>query len=376
MAILWYNVTTLDVGGFMKKFFTNIITLAIIVAVIQSCQRKAWTQPSSSERILSVPTPQSQTTVVDQRSDEEIAQQIVDETRRQEREIFVNETIYRQFLTARENYEQLFKNGSISGQIRNTGVSLNDEHAKYIDESIKYIYDNICAYISSYEAGNVDGCINSGKKLYDFEASNINKDYVFSAIVSSQLPEGYQSPVGFHNYGHIYDGDGNIVLSNGNRIHLIGGEDALLCATPDQKNPEDCMITVAEWYKVLPTIITNRYRVVRSNSSDNGICYVWNETNVERACRREWAAIRQDGQSMYGINPDTTVIRFEEAANGYVYEDQEGTYYGPLDFRDNMRVDHIYEVQDALATHTGNVYALDQDIKDMINAQSGYTYSK
>ena len=124
------------------------------------------------------------------------------------------------------------------------------------------------------------------------------------------------------------------------------------------------MLQKSEWYRVLPDIIFDEYRVIQNSRGNDGICYFWNQRNVENTCSKEWERIREVGKSIYGLNPDNLSILWDANQVSYVYiDDYNNTYL--LDYDGNARVDHLFEVQDAMASGVGDPFFLNTYLKNM-----------
>jgi hypothetical protein len=135
------------------------------------------------------------------------------------------------------------------------------------------------------------------------------------------------------------------------------------------------MLNQCEWIENLPNVLLNEYSVVKNSRGDDGICYIWNQTTVEKDCRNEWEAIRNEGYNLYGFNQDTVFVIWDYDLASYVYVDASDARY-PLDSNSSARVDHLMEVQDSMVSKEGDVLFLDSYIKNMRAYNQTYQYSK
>ena len=368
----------------MKRYILYVIALAAAIAALKSCEDDNIAK-RSNERIIQLPlvettdrqvTPVTPAPVPVEPAEEERDYIYPEATDYQVN--FVNNVIYDNLVQAKKNFESLLASGKVSTQMQNNGTHLQDGDVRFVDDCMSYMYGLVCKYVDCYQTGNIQGCVDTAKAMCDFDLNGFNKSYLFDVMVASKLPREFNDGtvhVDFNSHNGIYDNQGNIIMTNGRKLHVIGLADPILCATPEDKDDFDRIDRVSTWYCMVPKIITNQYAVVENTAGNDGICHVWNQTNVEACCRREWASIRKDGQSMYGLNPDTVHIRWEDSANSYIYEGPNGEVYGMLGYADQARVNNIYTVQDAVVTQKGDVYQLDGNLKGMV-AQNGYTYQK
>ena len=351
----------------MKKYFKTLISIAVVVALIQSCQKKDMPE-KKRERIIHIPT-SSETveTIPSQEAYETIAPVVHDDLYS-----YVNEEVYRNLCTARDQFNTMYSSGEVSSQMINHGTNVNGEDANYINSCMKNLYNLIQSYISAYESGNSEQCYQVAQTLYSVGCNDLNKGYLYRVIVQSKLPDGYKSAIEFDSY----DGNDNLYLENGNRVHLIGGNDTLVSPSHYTNNSYSDMIYATEWISSLPSVLMSQYHDVESTYGNDGICYFWNETMVEKTCRREWEIVRRDGQSMYGLDPNTCRIVYLNDYNSYVYLDNDDQVIGTLDYANVDRVDHIYSVQDALTSKKGDVAYLDGSLREMYTTQINRGYRK
>ena len=290
---------------------------------------------------------------------------------------YVNENVYHTFANARENYSNFYSNGEASSQMQNLGIQMTQYDVDYVNNNMHIVYDLLNRYVSSYENGNYDDCITVGSQLLDMGENYLDKNTLYQILVSNQLPVEYQGTIDFKNRGNsIYDMYGNIILDNGKQVNIVGGTDDLICSSDIPYDNYNRMYMVADWIKKIPSILLNHYTPLRDTFSDLDVGYFWNQTKVERIARNEWNLLKQNGQAMYGFNPDNVVIRFSEDNNSYVYESSDGYPYGLVNYDDNAKVDYLYDLQDAIVAGEGDVYYLDNAISNMISEQQTKGYIK
>ena len=289
---------------------------------------------------------------------------------------FVNEEVYRNLHLAKSNWDQFYRNGQVSVQMKYNGTDLNHSDSDFIDSNMWKIYNLIFNYVASYESGDIENCAKNAKDLLYFYDNTINKDFLYRILIMNKLPAECQADISRPFYNSLFDQDGNILLDNGKKLSIIGIEDDIL-ETHYDNNFYDKMLKVSEWYEKLPTMLLEEYAFVENvNVINPEICYLWNETKIENICAKEWENLKISGQNIYGFDLDSTVIRWLPEANSYAYESQNGIIYGLLNDMDTSRVDHLYEVQDAIVTHIGDVSFLDSYIKNMISYQSIQQYTR
>ena len=366
----------------MKRYVAWVVALAATIAVANSCSKRDDTRRSTG-RIIEIPLVEvtKQPVYPDTTSHTEPVVPVTPVTPEpvaQDFGYYVNDTVYNNLNNAKKSFENLFANGKVSTQMKNVGHNLNDGEVRYIDDCMSYMYGLTCDYVGSYQSNNVQGCIDAAKKMCDFDASGFNKGFLFDVMVASKLPWEFNDGtvhVDFDKHYGIYDNQGNIVMTNGRKIHVIGMDDAICTATPEDRDEWSRMERISNWYGTVPKVVTNYYSVVNNTAGNDGICYIWNQTNVEACCRREWSSIKKDGQSMYGFNPETAHVRWDASINSYVFEGPDGEVYGVLGYSEEMRVNDLYNVQDAVINQQGDVYKLDDQIRKMVY-QNGFQYTK
>ena len=203
--------------------------------------------------------------------------------------------------------------------------------------------------------------------MCDADWNGINKSYLFDIQVASKLPAEYNDGTVHVDYTkNIYDSNGFIVMTNGRKLHNVGPADAILSNNIGDTGE---IFQVSDWYSAVANIITDQYAVVQNTNGNDGVCHVWNQSNVERCCRMEWENIKRVGQSMYGCDPKTTSIRWENSANCYIFVGNNGEVYGPVDSETARRIDNVYAVQDGIVNGCGDPYNLDVMIQNMVNAE-------
>ena len=346
----------------MKRYFALVFLLAAIVAGVKCCQKEA---PRTGDRIINIPT----TGVTETYTTQEEAQTYWMPTGSHVgfHENAVDETIYRNLKRALASFESIRANGSVSQQMRNNGTYLNDGDAGFIDDYMGYMYGLVCDYVYSYEAGNYQKCAEALGAMCDADWDGINKSYLFDIQVASKLPAEYNDGTAHVDYSkNIYDSNGYIVMTNGRKLHNVGPADAILSNTPEVGDS----YRVSSWYSAVPNIITDQYTVVQNTNGNDGVCHIWNQSNVERCCRAEWENIKRVAQSMYGCDPRTTSIRWEQSANCYIFVGNNGEVYGPADYDLNCRINAVYAVQDAVVNGCGDTGLLDTFIQNMVNVEA------
>ena len=291
--------------------------------------------------------------------------------------VYANEDLYNTLVKARDSYSKFYGNGEASSQMRNLEIQMSQYDADFVDSNLHTMYDLINRYVSSYEAGKYDDCINIGSKLYDMGNRYLDKNTLYQILVSNQLPEEYQGTVDFKNRGNsIYDMYGNIVLDNGREINIIGGTDDLVSAMEVSNDDYTRMQDMAKWIKKIPSVLLSHYTTFRDNFADLDVGYIWNQTKVERIARNEWNVIKKNGQDMYGFDMNNVTIHFSEENNSYVYEDYDGNQYGLVNYDDNAKIDYLYDLEDAIVSGEGDAYYLDNAIHNMISDQQNRQYNK
>ena len=279
---------------------------------------------------------------------------------------YVNDVVYRSLLQAQNHFTQLYSGGEVSFQMRNHGAILIPNDAPVIDSNMRNLYSLISQYVDSYQKRDFIRCDQIGKELSNH--NTLSREYLYSLLIARKLPREFQSEI------VSYDGVGNVQLKNGRLIHFIGGADSLINSNTYSDDYSKMMGT-CEWLQSLPSLILNEYSVIQNRRGNDGICYVWNQTAVERDCRAEWEMIRNDGVSLYGFDPNTVSVYWDMDLSTYVFIDSYGRKY-PMDRDHATRVDHLMEVQDSMVSKVGDVYFLDSYIKNMRTYQNPYQYTK
>ncbi len=285
----------------------------------------------------------------------------------------VNEEVFLHLSEAYNNMRLMYLNGEVSSQMMNNNIQLSQGDSKYVDENMKGIYYLISSYVNFYRENDLYSCSEVARQIFNYQG--ISKSDLYNILVSRKLPVECQSSLNYHNVGGIYDNAGNIVLDNGRILRLIGGEDSIISNDDNYTDTYNRMIQLSKWYETLPMILFDQYASIQNVNGNDGVCYVWNQTMVERSCNREWNMIKQDGQSRYGFNSDTTSVIWDPNFVSYVFEDINGQHF-LLDDLENARVDHIFDVQDAIVSGVGDPYFLDNYEKNMRTYQDVYQYSK
>ena len=279
--------------------------------------------------------------------------------------VFVNEDIYKNMKKAKTKFDKMFENGIVTNQMKNRGININEEEANYINAYLYNTYGVIAQYVESYEEKDVNACYELGTILYDsYHNGACSKDYLYDVLVRRNLPEGYQGRFALDRYGNGYDLAGNILLDNGNYIRCIGLDDDLVCQDSYDDNQYNEMVNRSKWFVELPNIISSHYSVINNDLGDN-VCYIWNDTKVERCVDKEWSAIKEEDASIYGFDADSTRIIYDNNYDSYFYVDSDDFVCGELDYEQSNRVDRIFYVQDSLISNEGDPLLLDSYIKDM-----------
>ena len=280
---------------------------------------------------------------------------------------YVNDDIYYTLLSAKDKYESLLNNGdSVSEKMINNGVKLNVNNSGFIDHGVKGIYQLICDYVSAYEKRDYDTCYSSGKQLSEF-THNLSKPFMYSLLVSDKLDSEYQSQIKCDEFGNFVYQSGNITLENGRQIRIIGGKDPLF----GENNLSDVNSRM-KWIETIPSIIFNKYSQVKNNTND-GVCYIINETMAEDCCYEEFDALLTEGASEYSFDKtDATILSKNDEyvfAKGY-------DVYGLLDYNQKTRYERMSVVKNALSTHQADVLYLDSCASDLYNKQTNNGYNK
>ena len=77
-------------------------------------------------------------------------------------------------------------------------------------------------------------------------------------MIRNQLPEAYNANLSYDEFGNCLNSRGNIRLTNGNTLHVIGKKDLL---TNDSS--EDDYISQSKWLASLPDLLLGHYTVIR-----------------------------------------------------------------------------------------------------------------
>ena len=372
----------------MKKFFYVAVSLAVGIGFIKGCEAykkrgdfsfvtdpvSKLLQTSDQEEKTTYPVP---VYVVPEESPIQLVN--LENTPKYEASMpvdftnFVNSEVYNHLNNACIYFNNLYLNGEVSSQLRNRGITLSQAEAEYIDSSMHITYGLIYNYVTSYENNDLNNCYKVGKEIINNKG--VDKSFLYDVLVSRRLPVECQSGINFQDSYGIYDEYGNIKLKDGRRLRLIGGTDDVISADDNYFDDYNRLVQRSMWYEKLPNILYNDYSYIHNTGGDNGICYVFNQTTVERACSNEWNSIKKSGQSLYGFDVDTTNILWDPNNVVYVYEDINGQHY-PLDSMSNARVDHLFDVQDAMILKEGDVYFLDNYIKNMRSYEAVSQYTK
>ena len=332
-----------------KKWIATIICIGLIGSAVQSCNEAV---PHRRRRdVRPTPTPNHEESI-----------DIPDYAY-----AFVNESIYQNLLSAKSNFEAFFKNGDTATQIRNHGTELSHSNAEYIRKNMKGIYDAICGYITAFDKNDVKACCRYAESLYEDYYYALSREYLYTVLVEPKLPSQYRG--GFSS--DTYDNNGNIRLQNGNLLFVLGGSDDIIEPTYYSGDYFTDMYFRSEYFRNLPSNIIDQYSVFQNTAWTDGVCYVMNESKVERYISGEWDALRREAQSMYGCN--TRDVRVLPNGDG-TYRFDDGNKNGLLTGEQNTRVNRIYALQDAMVAEKGNPGTVHDDIKTIAGKYPAFEY--
>ncbi len=270
----------------------------------------------------------------------------------------VNESVYEKLKAAKKNFDKLYENGEVSSQL--SDHNLDESEYNYIDDGMRHVYNDICSYIDNYEMGYYDECYKEGSCLSDDYITVMSPQYLYSFLVVPELGEEYQADF------YEYDSDGNIVLNNYNKIHLIGDDDTLI-----RISEGDDVETRFDYYVKLPKIILDHYLVINDVNGDDDICYIMNVSNTERLCRKDIADIKSGISEAYGLSNDDIAITWNDEAESWAYRDNNtDEELALLDYDANNRFETYWEIVGAIGAGEANVYELDAAI-DSLQAKHG-----
>ena len=364
----------------MKRYFMTIASLFIMITFIQGCQKEQDYYDTYESTRIENNTSEDNTTddSFDFSTDTEYGIDDLENTSTEENfdleydvYSYVNETIYYNLLDAKKNFKELIERGRISKQMRKHGNKVGDEEGDIIDDCVLDISEFINDYIAAYEKNDVKACCTAAEGLCDVYREKIDQDYLYSIMIKPALPKEYRGEFQKDAFGNIDAYSGEIYLKNGRSIKFIGQD--LDFVTNRSKEDLD-MYDLSEWYKNLPSILSGHYSLIKNENEEENVCYIWNDIQIEKDCDNEWNSIKEEGASDYDFDSsDVHIQRYDE---GYFFEDQDGEIYGELTYDQSERVDHIYEVQDALVEGAGDVYVLDSFIRDMEEKEDVNIYTK
>ena len=295
----------------MNKYFTIAVSFALGIGTIKACETIKGKISSENlkdtileslvqdnDNVQSVPVPiyvvQDQDTIklVNDTIQNGVLD-IQDNTINNVDYDLVNEEVYLHLSEAYNNMNSMYLNGEVSSQMTNNNIQLSQGDSKYIDENIKGIYYLISNYVKFYRENNFYSCSETARQIFNYQG--ISKSDLYNILVSRKLPVECQSSLNYHNVGGIYDNAGNIVLDNGRILRLIGGEDSIISNDDNYTDKYNRMVQLSKWYETLPMILFDQYASIQNVNGNDGVCYVWNQTKVERSCNREWNMIKQSG---------------------------------------------------------------------------------
>lgn len=356
-----------------------LLLAAGVVFTVGRCSKKTFNVTiNKSNNSISNTLPTEDNTYAVNNNEESFISETINSTEipTESLDYFVSDDIYQNLKNAKNSYENLLNNGeAVSIKMKNSGIALSDSDSVIIDDGINNIYSLICQYITEYESRNFDGCIKAFNSLSYYYYSGLSKDYLFKLLISNNLPVEYQSSIKYDEFGNMYDSSNNIRLENGKVIRLIGANDNLVLNNNQYYNQYENAYLMSKWIENLPSSLFGKYTVI-NNTSNDGVCYFWNETNVCDLCNKEYYQIISDGSNMYGYDNDNVqIICIDEDLKKYAFTDNNQNIYGELSYDQNMKIEKIVEIKNTVNTKKGNVLVLDSYISDMYNKYNN-TYNK
>lgn len=278
---------------------------------------------------------------------------------------YVNVDVYNSLLNARSMYESLLNGDmTISEKLTNTGIKLNVNDSGYIDTEARSIYNLICGYISSYEKNDYNSCYNYAFQLNQC-SNDITSTYLFSLLVRNNLDAEFQSNIKYDEFGNPQYQYGNILLENGKQIRFLGGDNSFTSSTSDFNSK-------IKWLESIPAMLFNRYSQI-NNISNDGVCYVINETKANEYCALEINNLISECASSYNVGVEG--IDINENGSEY-YFTSNGQMLGLLDYNQKSRYEIVKYIKNALVAGEADCLLLDSYASNMYSSQSSNTYNK
>lgn len=272
--------------------------------------------------------------------------------------MIVNEEVYTNLVLAKRNIEFLLKRGKVSAQMESMGTKLSSDDKEYIDYNIYGLYHAIDKYITCYEDRDFEECFYAGQFIKQNYEAGLNKEYLFEIMIRNQLPEAYNANLSYDEFGNCLNSRGNIRLTNGNTLHVIGKKDLL---TND--NSEDDYISQSKWLASLPDLLLGHYTVIR-DIEDPNMCYICNDVLTEKMLDEEWRSLKAEGKVMYRI-PGEVRIGHDVDTNGFYFEDKNGNIIDEMSMNQAYRANQILYINDSLLIGQGNLDLLDNYLSNI-----------
>lgn len=272
--------------------------------------------------------------------------------------MIVNEEVYTNLVLAKRNIEFLLKRGKVSAQMESMGTKLSSDDKEYIDYNIYGLYHAIDKYITCYEGRDFEECFYAGQFIKQNYEAGLNKEYLFEIMIRNQLPEAYNANLSYDEFGNCLNSRGNIRLTNGNTLHVIGKKDLL---TNDSS--EDDSISQSKWLASLPDLLLGHYTVIR-DIEDPNMCYICNDVLTEKMLDEEWRSLKAEGKVMYRI-PGEVRIGHDVDTNGFYFEDKNGNIIDEMSMNQAYRANQILYINDSLLIGQGNLDLLDNYLSNI-----------
>ena len=235
--------------------------------------------------------------------------------------------------------------------MKNHGISLEPQHADYVDRDMIYNFEIICNYIVNYEKGDYDKAYEYGKILCDDYVTHMSPQYLYALLVIPHLNEEFVSD-------YQYVEDNTMYLNNGNKIRLIGDEDPLF-------DPKDDIINRFEYYRDLPIIILDNYDVIYDENYDSSTCNLINVSHTDRLCNAELYELKQRASEKYGISSDELRIVWNSDADSWVFTNSEDEFIDYLNEEDNSKFEAYWTIIDATSHNSGDTDLVDEIVDDL-----------
>ena len=272
--------------------------------------------------------------------------------------MIVNEEVYTNLVLAKRNIEFILKRGKVSAQMESMGTKLSSDDKEYIDYNIYGLYHAIDKYITCYEDRDFEECFYAGQFIKQNYEAGLNKEYLFEIMIRNQLPEAYNANLSYDEFGNCLNSRGNIRLTNGNTLHVIGKKDLL---TNDSS--EDDYISQSKWLASLPDLLLGHYTVIR-DIEDPNMCYICNDVLTEKMLDEEWRSLKAEGKVMYRI-PGEVRIGHDIDTNGFYFEDKNGNIIDEMSMNQAYRANQILYINDSLLIGQGNLDLLDNYLSNI-----------